>query len=125
MQLRFNAIAESLPGIKWLNLFNERWPAYKIWLNTDASWRASGKGTAIQALKAYMPEMLHTHQQLCHLVNADEEIAGFLTGFQPPSYYSACSQAVSTRDSIRLIRNYDYYSDRIEGTLLLSAWNGK
>jgi predicted choloylglycine hydrolase len=72
-----------------------------------------------------MPEMVPTYEHLCHLANADGVAARFLTGFQPPAYISACSQAVSTNDKIQLVRNYDYHPDLIEGTLLMSAWNGK
>ena len=69
--------------------------------------------------------MVPTYERLCKLVNADEVAARFLTGYQPPAYISACSQAVRTEDKIQLVRNYDYHPDLMEGTLLMSAWNGK
>lgn len=69
--------------------------------------------------------MWPTYKRLCKLVNADEVAARFLTGFQPPAYISACSQAVLTGKEIQLVRNYDYHPDLMEGTQLLSAWNGK
>jgi predicted choloylglycine hydrolase len=71
-----------------------------------------------------MPEMWPVYERLCHLANADVEVARFLTGYQPPAYVSACSQAVMTAGRVQLVRNYDYYLDLIEGSQLLTAWNG-
>lgn len=125
MQLHFNSIYESIPGPKWQKLFYERWPAYKAWLDANISEKTASTRTSLRALREYMPEMVPIHQNLCHLVNADEQALRFLTGFQPPAYYSACSQAVSTKGTVQLIRNYDYHPDQIEGILKLSSWHGK
>jgi predicted choloylglycine hydrolase len=72
-----------------------------------------------------MPEMLPTYERFCALAQADALAARFLTGYQPPAYVSACSQAVLTQPQVQLVRNYEYHHHLIEGTLLLSAWNGK
>jgi len=123
MELTFSSISESIADIKWQKLFNERWPAYKAWLKSSGFHPDLNK--ALGELRTYMPEMLDTHEHLCHLVAADEVAACFLTGFQPPAYYSACSQAVSTKGTVQLVRNYDYHPDRFEGVLLKTAWHGK
>lgn len=126
MQLHFNSISEpAQAGPKWQKLFNTYWPAYRAWLNSKEPTAAPDLETAQAALKYYMPEMAPTYEHLCQLANADEMAARFLTGFQPPAYISACSQAVQSEDNIQLVRNYDYHPDLMEGTLLLSAWNGK
>lgn len=126
MQLHFNSISElTRPGEKWKKLFNTYWPAYAAWINAKGASHTPDLKTSIAALKYYMPEMLPTYERLCKLVDADEVAARFLTGFQPPAYISACSQAVQVEDKIQLIRNYDYHPDLTEGTLLMSAWNGK
>lgn len=126
MQLHFNSISEpALPGPKWQRLFHAYWPAYLAWLNSKRVTTTPDLKTAQAALKYYMPEMLPTYERLCQLANADEVAAHFLTGFQPPAYVSACSQAVRTKDNIQLVRNYDFHPDLSEGTLLMSAWNGK
>ena len=126
MQLHFSSISEpTQPGPKWQKLFHTYWAAYHAWLNSKGVTHTPDLQTSQAALKYYMPEMLPTYERLCQLVNADEVAARFLTGFQPPAYISACSQAVRTADNIQLVRNYDYHPDLIEGTLLLSAWNGK
>lgn len=123
MKRYFRTISEPIAGYKWQNLFFERWPAYKAWL--DKSQSDTDLKTAQKAILKYMPEMVPMYERLCALVGADETASIFLTGFQPPPYFSACSQAVSTLGNIALIRNYDYHLDRFEGTLLNTAWNGK
>lgn len=126
MQLHFNGISEpGQPGPKWQKLFNTHWAAYKRWFDSKGASYVPDLETSQAALKKYMPEMLPTYERLCKLANADEVAARFLTGFQPPAYISACSQAVLTGDEIQLVRNYDYHPDLTEGTQLLSAWNGK
>jgi predicted choloylglycine hydrolase len=123
MQLIFNSIYEPVAEFKWKKLFNERWPSYRTWLKANSP--IADSRTSRAALQKYMPEMIGTYEHLCHLVHADELAASFLTGFQPPVYHSACSQAVSTKGTVQLVRNYDYHPHRFEGTLLMSAWNGK
>ena len=126
MKLHFNAISEpGKPGKKWQKLFNTHWPAYKAWLDSKGKSYVPDLKTSQVALKKHMPEIWPNYERLCKLVNADEVAARFLTGFQPPAYISACSQAVMTGKDIQLVRNYDYHPDLSEGTQLLSAWNGK
>ena len=126
MQLHFNAVSEpGLPGKKWQKLFNTHWAAYRVWLNSKENTSTPDLKTSQAALKKFMPEMWPTYVRLCKLANADDVAARFLTGFQPPAYISACSNAVLAGDEIQLVRNYDYHPDLIEGTQLLSAWNGK
>ncbi|MEN2282105.1 C45 family peptidase [Algoriphagus sp. SE2] len=123
MKRYFTSISEPIADYKWRKLFYERWPAYKTWLNSSKS--IIDYKTSLEALKNYMPEMVPIHENLCNMVSADEHARTFLTGFQPPAYFSACSQAVSTLGNIALIRNYDYHLDRFEGTVLNTAWSGR
>ena len=126
MQLHFNTISEpGKPGKKWQKLFNTYWPAYQAWYNSKGASYTPDLETSQAALKKFMPKMWPTYQQLCKLAKADDVAARFLTGFQPPAYISGCSQAVLTGKEIQLVRNYDYHPDLMEGTQLLSAWNGK
>lgn len=126
MNLHFNTIAEpGLPGPKWQKLFNTHWEAYHKWFESKGSSFVPDLKTSQAALKKYMPEMWPTYERLCKLANADEVAARFLTGFQPPAYISACSQAVLPGDGLKLVRNYDYHPDLTEGAQLMSAWNGK
>ncbi len=123
MQLNFNAVSEpGVAGAKWKELFEKFWPGYKVWFLSE-NQLASDLKTSQEALKKYMPKMLPTYKHLCKITNADDDLARFLTGFQPPAYVSACAQAVIDADEIQLVRNYDYHPDLLEGTLLLSKWN--
>lgn len=126
MQLHFNAVSEpGLPGKKWQKLYNTHWEAYRSWLKSKGKQYNSNLKTSEAALKKYMPEMWPTYKRLCKLAKADEQAACFLTGFQPPAYISGCSNAVLTGKEVQLVRNYDYHPNLMEGTQLLSAWNGK
>jgi predicted choloylglycine hydrolase len=127
MQIQFNTISEpSLPGAKWQNLFYTHWEAYSKWLiENDKEVPTSDLGTSQLALKTYMPEFYPTYQRLCHLVNADEVAAKFLTGYQPPFYVSGCSNAVLEGDDFQLVRNYDHHPDLFEGIQILTQWNEK
>ena len=125
MELQFQAISELQPGLKWKKLFNTHWEAYKAWYISKGIGLQPDPETAIAALKQYMPEVLPTFERFCELAGADALATRFLTGFQPPAYITGCSQAVWTKDTPQLVRNYDYHPHLSEGTLLHSAWNGK
>lgn len=126
MQLNFKSILEyGTPGLKFQKLFYSFWPIYRSMLHTDEATYIPDLATSQAALMKYMPKMLPTYKRLCLLMNANDEMARFLTGFQPPAHVNACSQAVISGDEIQLVRNYDYHPDLFESTLLLSSWNGK
>jgi predicted choloylglycine hydrolase len=126
MQLHYYSISEpGLPGPKWQYLYNAYWAAYKTWLDANGFASLSDLKTSYAALKNYMPEMLPTYNRLCELAKADEVAQRFFTGFQPPAYINACSQAVLMEGEIQLVRNYDFHPELTDGALLLSAWNGK
>ncbi len=126
MQLNFKSIFEyGNPGLKFQKLFYSFWPTYRSMLHTDRATYIPDLATSQAAMKEYMPKMLPTYERLCNLVNADVQMARFLTGFQPPAHLNGCSQAVISGKEIQLVRNYDYHPNLFEGTLLLSSWNGK
>lgn len=126
MQLHFKAISEpGQPGPKWQRLFTIHWPAYSKWLLSEKSAETPSLKASKEALKKYMPEMVPTYNRLCKLIKADRIAARFLTGFQPPTYLSGCAQVVLKGKQPQLIRNYDYHPTLLEGTQLLSSWNGK
>ncbi|GJM32590.1 MAG: hypothetical protein DHS20C18_15910 [Saprospiraceae bacterium] len=126
MEIYFNAISEpTQPGPKWQNLFNRYWPAYRAWFVSKNVAYSPDLKTSLAALKQFMPEMLPTYDRLCELANADQVAARFLTGYQPPAFINACSQAVMTKKVVQLVRNYDYHPELSESTQLLSSWNGR
>lgn len=123
MHFHFTSIDEPIADFKWQKFFRARWPAYKVWL--AASGHGHNPEIALAALNKYMPEMVPTHEHLCRLVGADDLAFSFLTGFQPPTYSGACSQAVTASGTVQLVRNYDFHLDRFEGTQLKTAWHEK
>lgn len=126
MQLNFNSVSEpTIAGLKWKNQFDINWSRYRTWFLSQEEIYQPDLNTSQEALKKYMPKMWPTYVHLCSLVNADADIARFLTGFQPPAYLSGCAQAVIKTDKIQLVRNYDYHPDLLEGVVLLSKWNYK
>ncbi len=126
MKLHFNSISElGKPGVKWQKLFGTHWPAYKRWLESKNGSETPTLNDSKAALKEFMPEMIPTYNRLCTLTKADNDAARFLTGFQPPVYLNGCAQAVIKGKEPGLIRNYDYHPKLVEGTQLLSSWNGK
>ncbi|MFK8046365.1 MAG: C45 family autoproteolytic acyltransferase/hydrolase [Crocinitomicaceae bacterium] len=128
MKLQFNFIAEiGFPGIKFKALFDSFWPDYRKWLESEPNKarKRADLETSIAAMEQYMPEMLPIYHNLCHAVQADELAAQFLTGFQPPPYLAACSQAVLLGEQTKLVRNYDYHPQLLEGTILKSLWQNK
>jgi len=126
MNLYFRTLSEpSPPDTKWKGLYTTFWPAYVSWLSRKRRIENTDLNASQAALKEYMPEMWSTYERICTLADYDELAMWFLTGYQPPAYLSACSQAVQTTDVIQLVRNYDYHAHYTEGTLLLTKWNGK
>jgi predicted choloylglycine hydrolase len=126
MQLEFKTVSEpTIAGAKWKKLFDRFWPNYKAWFLSNTTALTPDLMTSQEALRKYMPKIWPTYQHLCHITNADSDLARFLTGFQPPGYISACAQAVIDADEIQLVRNYDYHPELLEGTLLFSAWNDR
>ena len=126
MHIQFDSIAElGYPGLKFQRIFQLYWPSYKTWIDANSTIDTPDLATSIAALEYYMPEMMPTYYRLCSLVNADVVMAKFLTGYQPPAYISACAQAVSNDAVIQLVRNYDFHPSLLEGTLLMTSWNGK
>ena len=126
MQLQFNSIFEpGLPGNKWYTVFEKFWPTYQKWLKSKGHENFPSLESSVDALKRYMPEMVTTYNILCSLVGDNPVAHRFLTGFQPPVYVSGCSQLVMSSTNAKLIRNYDYHPNLMEGTILNTSWNGK
>jgi predicted choloylglycine hydrolase len=123
--LTFESVQEETPGTKWQTLFERHWPRYRPWfLHEGAPARASYAESA-GMLRAHMPELVPTWERLCELAGGGDLEARMLSMWRPPSYLAGCSQGVWTRDAPILVRNYDYSPDRIEGTILATAWNGR
>lgn len=70
-----------------------------------------------------MPELVSTYDAFCHALGADEQVAAFLSLYNPPAFRAGCSQAAWTRKPLTLFRNYDFPFDLCDRQLLYSCWN--
>lgn len=126
--LSFEAFEEATPGPAWQALFERHWPRYRDWFLSEGEAARTSYAESLRALGEHMPELLSTYELVCELAGGGDLEARFLGMFAPPSYLSGCSQAVwrdpATGDPV-LIRNYDYAPERLEGSIVSTAWAGK
>ena len=73
-----------------------------------------------------MPELVPTYDNLVELVGGGDLEARFLSLWDPPPFFAACSVAAWTRDdSPALVRTYDYVPALCETTLLTTSFGGR
>lgn len=126
MKLGFSFIEEAVPGEKWRALFADLWPGYQKWFLHEGLGARETYLSGLQALEAYMPELVMVYEKLCELAGGADLPARFLSCYSPPAYVSGCSQlAIETPEGPMLIRNYDYAPHLCEGSFLHSAWCGR
>jgi predicted choloylglycine hydrolase len=124
--LTFDAVSEATPGPKWAARWQRSWPAYEAWFVARGGDNGPDRAACEAALHKYMPELAPVHAKLTRLAGGSDRAARFLSTWCPPSYLGGCSLAVATsRDDIRLVRNYDLSPDLNEGLLFHSAWTGR
>ena len=121
----FRSIDELTLGGKWSLLFQQTWPQYKKWFQSQGDSARPSYTKCLAALKQYMPELLDTYESVVDLAGGGDMAARFLSLYCPPPYLSGCTQAVWTGDEPVLVRNYDYSADRLEGVVLRTRWNNK
>lgn len=120
---QFASLFETYPGEKLTSKLKVAWPAYQRWFRSvPFEQRTTAKSGRIQ-LQIHMPELLPLYDNLCNQFNADDEIAAFLSLYNPPSFRAACSQAVWLGEPLSLLRNYDFPAKLCDRTLLHSHWN--
>lgn len=125
MDLIFDTVSETKPGRVWKDLFQTLWPAYQKWFLSDGIEARQTYLAGVRALKAHMPEIFPTYEELCELAGGDDLSARFLSFYCPPAYLSGCSQAVWPGAEPMLVRNYDYAPALCDGVIFHSAWNGR
>jgi len=123
--LTFEAIEEDAPGAKWQAHFARHWPRYLPWFLHEGEGARASYAESARMLREHMPELAPTYERLCELASGGDLEARMLSMWRPPSYLSGCSQGVWTRTEPVLVRNYDYSPERIEGTILATAWGGR
>jgi predicted choloylglycine hydrolase len=121
---QFYTCIEHYPGEKLALKLKAAWPAYQRWFRSVAIEQRTTAAQGRHQLQTFMPELLATYDKLCVAFVADEEVAAFLSLYNPPSFRAACSQAAWTRESISLFRNYDFPGALCDRQLLYTNWNG-
>ena len=125
MKITFRGVRELEPGPVWKDLFDRAWPAYEHWFLKEGDAQRPGFMSCRMALQKHVPELVPTWEKLVELAGGGDREARLLSLYRPTPYLAGCSQAVWARDSRPLlVRNYDYFPERLEGTVLMSAWNG-
>lgn len=119
---RFQAVAEAFPGEKWLAHYHEALPAYRRWFASMDELQRPGLQECREAIQTYMPEFVPLWEHLINLTQADDNDARMLSFYCPATYLSGCSQAVWTRYTPTLVRNYDYAPEYCEGRIMKTHW---
>ncbi|MFA6064108.1 MAG: C45 family peptidase [Gallionella sp.] len=122
-QKRYHAVEEVYPDKKWLTHYHATIPAYRRWFASEGELKRPGLQECRDALQTYMPELVPLWEHLIKITNADANDARLLSFYCPASYLSGCSQAVWTRYTPTLVRNYDYAPEFCEGRIMKTRWH--
>jgi predicted choloylglycine hydrolase len=122
----FRSVVELQPGPALGSLFGVNWPAYRNWFLRDGEEARPSYAVCQRALAAHVPELLPTWERLVELVGGGDLESRFLSLWEPPPFFAACSVATWTRDGRPgLVRTYDYVPALCETTVLTSAFCGR
>lgn len=120
-RLRLRVIAESQPGERLRAAFDDHWPAYRRWMRRSPNVPSE---TCVQRLRQSMPEIMPTFDALLDAFGGGEQVARFLSLYEPPRLVRGCSQLVIDDDGPVLVRTYDHSPLLFDGLLLRSDWSG-
>lgn len=76
-------------------------------------------------MQTCMPEFVPLWEHLIDITDADDNDARLLSFYCPAPYLSGCSQAIWTRYTPTLVRNYDYSPEYCEGRIMKTCWHNK
>lgn len=125
MELDFEAVAEDQPGPRLRELFRRHWPGYRRWYLSQGEEARPTYLACERAVRRHLPEWEPLWKEISALLGGGDLETRFLSQFRPPPYTFGCSQAVWTRDRMRLVRNYDYHPRLCERLILRTRWNGR
>ncbi len=115
-------VHEDQPGDKWLAFYKQVIPGYRKWFLNEGEFGRPNYQACHNAIKKYMPELESFWLSLIDLTEANDLEARLLSFYCPSPYVSGCSQAVWSKYSPVLVRNYDYALDLCEMRILKSHW---
>jgi predicted choloylglycine hydrolase len=118
----FTAVDEARPGSQWLARYHAALPGYRRWFASEGELKRPSLAECQQAMQTHMPELVPMWEQLIALAQADEQDARLLSFYCPAPSLSGCSQAVWTRYTPTLVRNYDFSPALCEGRIMKTRW---
>jgi predicted choloylglycine hydrolase len=122
----YRSVVEEQPGPKLRGLFEGWWPAYRRWFLRDGEEARPTYAQCERALRTHVPELVPTWERLVGAVGGRDLEARFLSQWQPPPFFTACSIATAPgAEPPALVRNYDYVPALCETTLLTSSFAGR
>lgn len=121
LRKRVHAVSEAYPGEKWLAHTHAALPDYRRWFASEGELKRPALDECRTAMETHMPELVPLWEHLVSLTNGDARLLSF---YCPAPYLSGCSQAVWTRYTPTLVRNYDYAPDACEGRIMKTCWHG-
>lgn len=113
----------SLDG-RLVEYFAAAWPAYRRWYLSQGEAARPTYAECATNLRRYMPELADTYDRLVEAVGGGDLEARFLSHWNPPPLFAACSLLTYSRERRVLVRNYDYPPLLCDNTVLASAWHG-
>jgi len=122
MHICVDFVREETPGQKWLEIFERTWPYYQKWYLSEGLKDRPGYLTCMENFQKFMPELFPVYQQIISVAGGGDLASRYLSLYNPPAYMSGCTQLAWKKESVALIRNYDYDSRFFEGTMLYSYW---
>ena len=121
----FRSIVEWQPGERLVAAFEASRPGYGRWFLRDGEAARPTYAACATALRRHMPELEPTYERLVELAGGGDLEARFLSLWNPPPIFAACSIAAWTGGGgPALVRNYDYVPTLCDATLLASEWSG-
>lgn len=123
MQVTLRAISEDKPGPRWRESYESLAPGYVRWFLKEGDAARPSYLASLRALRNYMPELVPTYERLVELAGGGDLPARLLSLYKPTPYLTGCSQAVWTRDTALLARNYDYSPKLWDAMLWRTQWN--
>lgn len=121
---RFSAVQEAQAGEKWLAHYQAALPSYRSWFASEGEIKRPTLAQCRHALRSHMPELLPWWENLLTLTQASDADARLLSFYCPAVTSSGCSQAVWTRYTPTLVRNYDFVPALCEGRIMKTEWHG-
>jgi predicted choloylglycine hydrolase len=122
-QKRFHAVEEKYPADKWLAHYAAALPGYRRWFASEGELKRPDLAACQAAMKTHMPELVPLWEHLIEITQADDNDARLLSFYCPAPYLAGCSQAVWSRYTPTLVRNYDYSPELCEGRIMKTRWH--